>query len=364
MPEFIPGLQLNEMFYRKVVGPLLATHFPKLAYSAGLIGYGSDVLGFDTPMSMDHNWGPRLQLFLTPAGHEKYRADLHDLLRQKLPLTFRGFSVNFSEPNWSTGGVRWMQPVETGPVHHLIEIHTVPSFFDSYLKVDPYGQVHLLDWLIFNEQALLEITAGKIFHDGLAELNSVRAKFAYYPKDIWLYRLASQWNRLSQEEAFMGRCGDAGDELGSRIIAARLVRDLMKLAFLMERRYAPYSKWLGTAFTRLNCGPTLTPIFNRVLAVSPWTARQEPLCEAYMIIAEMHNRLGITPPLEPKVTDYFDRPYQVLFTGRYVEAIKEVITDETIKKIPADIGGIDQFADCVDLTDYPELSKKARVIYE
>ena len=32
--------------------------------------------------------------------------------------------------------------------------------------------------------------------------------------ELWLYRLACQWKRISQEEAFMGRCADVGDELG------------------------------------------------------------------------------------------------------------------------------------------------------
>ena len=33
----------------------------------------------------------------------------------------------------------------------------------------------------------------------------------------------------------------------------------MRLAFLMERQYAPYAKWLGPAFARLACAPRLTP---------------------------------------------------------------------------------------------------------
>lgn len=35
---------------------------------------------------------------------------------------------------------------------------------------------------------------------------------------------------------------------GSAVITARLARDLMRLCLLMDRRYPPYSKWLGTAF--------------------------------------------------------------------------------------------------------------------
>lgn len=54
MPDFIPGLQLSEAFYREAVRPILDAAFPGLVYAAALIGNGSDVLGYDTPRSTDH----------------------------------------------------------------------------------------------------------------------------------------------------------------------------------------------------------------------------------------------------------------------------------------------------------------------
>jgi hypothetical protein len=46
----------------------------------------------------------------------------------------------------------------------------------------------------------------------------------------------------------MPRAGFVGDELGSALIGSRLVRDIMNLCFLLEKQYAPYPKWFGTAF--------------------------------------------------------------------------------------------------------------------
>ena len=70
---FIKGLDLSELLYREAVGPLLASHLPGLTYSAALIGPGSEVLGFDDAQSMDHDWGPRLMLFLTETDHATRR---------------------------------------------------------------------------------------------------------------------------------------------------------------------------------------------------------------------------------------------------------------------------------------------------
>ena len=99
MPDFIPGLKLAERFYREVVQPILAQAFPDLVYSAALIGPGSDVLGFDTPRSTDHDWGPRLQLFLHEADHEALAESVTAMLREELPPTFRGWPVGFTPPD-------------------------------------------------------------------------------------------------------------------------------------------------------------------------------------------------------------------------------------------------------------------------
>ena len=64
MPAFIPGLELSHQYYWQIVRPLLDQHFPGLPHAAGLIGPGSEVLGFDTEMSMDHHWFPKVQIFL------------------------------------------------------------------------------------------------------------------------------------------------------------------------------------------------------------------------------------------------------------------------------------------------------------
>jgi hypothetical protein len=70
MPKFIPGLKLCELFYQKQVRPILNEEFPNLRYSAALIGWGSEVLGFDTAISRDHHWGPRV-LFLNTQDYSK-----------------------------------------------------------------------------------------------------------------------------------------------------------------------------------------------------------------------------------------------------------------------------------------------------
>lgn len=65
MHDFIPGLKLSELFYTEAAKQILGSIFPEISYSAALLGWGSEVLGFDDIQSSDHHWGPRFLLFLS-----------------------------------------------------------------------------------------------------------------------------------------------------------------------------------------------------------------------------------------------------------------------------------------------------------
>jgi hypothetical protein len=360
--SFIPGLKLSALFYKEAVKPILEAEFPDLVYSAALIGSGSEILGYDTAQSTDHHWGPRLMLFLAESDCETFHDTISETFSHKLPYTFHGYSTHFGMPDEI--GVQLMKQIDSGPIAHRVEIYALPSFFEDYLGFDPYKEIGVLDWLTCSEQRLLTVTAGQIYHDGLGELHPIRARLAYYPYEVWLYVLETQWELISEEEAFMARCGDVGDELGSRIVAARLVRDLMKLCFIVEKQYAPYSKWFGTAFSRLKAAPILTPVFHNVLSAQTWQEREKYLSAAYEIMAEMHNALNITVPAPTKVSRFHERPYMVIHSEEIAALIRAAITDEQIRNIVVKIGALDQYIDCTDIAANADLSRKLRVLYE
>src|SRR5688500_20274327 len=97
MPKFIPGLKLCRLFYEQEVTPILNKNFPRLRNSAAIIGWGSEVLGFDTPISRDHHWGPRLLLFLSEKDYRRLKGQISEALSDQLPYEFMGYSTNYSE---------------------------------------------------------------------------------------------------------------------------------------------------------------------------------------------------------------------------------------------------------------------------
>lgn len=164
----------------------------------------------------------------------------------------------------------------------------------------------------------------------------------------------------------MPRAGYAGDELGSSLIGSRLARDIMSLGFLMERQYAPYPKWLGTAFMQLRCAAGLAPLLWDAVRAETWQAREAALCAAYEALAHMHNALALTSPLPEQVSSFFDRPFQVIHAGDFAEALRSKISDPVVQRIAARdlVGSIDQFSDNTKLRGNPHWRSRIRRLYE
>lgn len=345
MPTFVAGLALNRRFYEEAVRPLLADAFPALQYAAALVGPGSETLGFDTEMSMDHDWGLHFFIFLREEDKDR-RDAIANLLSQQLPPTFAGVPVSLpavpQEPR--TRVVK--RPVE-GPINHRIIPITVRDFVQVQLGYDLAEPLRAADWLTFPSHALGEIVAGEVYHDGVGELSALRNRLAWYPYDVWLYMMAASWQRIGQEEHLMPRAGFVGDELGSALIGSRLVRDVMNLCFLMEKQYAPYAKWFGTAFKRLHCAEELAPILWRAQMAPTWTERMEALARAYEALTRMHNALGVTRKLHENVSPFYDRPFQVIHGELFARALIDQITDPEVQRIAKLrwIGNINQWSD-------------------
>jgi hypothetical protein len=341
VPEFIPGIELSRAFYDEVVSQVVGD----IRHSAALVGTGSDVLGFDTRRSTDHGWGPRLHLFVAADDVEHVTR----AIGEALPHEFRGWPTRYG----------W----DDVPVAQHVVIVTLSDWLEATLGFDPRRGVSLWQWLGTPQQILLEVTGGAVHHDPDAELATVRDALGWYPDDVWLWLLACQWRRIDQEEPFVGRAAEVGDELGSRVLAARLVRDVMRLCFLLERRYAPYGKWLGTAFRGLQAHEALGSPLQAVLEAKTSSDREAALVATMQTAAGLHNALGVTCALDESVTLFHSRPYRVLGSARFVDACLERVQDERLRALPL-VGAIDQFVDSTDVSSHPHAATPFERVFE
>jgi hypothetical protein len=350
MPIFVSGLNLSRRFFREVVRPLLANAFPDVRYAAALLGPGSEILGFDTETSVDHDWGPRLFVFLREDDAEQGDA-IGNLLSRQLPETFAGYPISLPTPvSPRTIIERMIRPL-TGPVKHRVIPITVRNFVRVQLGYDLAQPLEATDWLTFPSHALGELTAGEVYQDEVGELTAMRTRFAWYPHDLWLYLLAAGWQRIGQEEHLMPRAGGVGDELGSALIGSRLVRDIMNLCFLLEKQYAPYPKWFGTAFGQLHSAQELTPLLLQAQQARTWSERTLAFAHAYEVLAHLQNELKMSRPLPTTASCFYDRPFPVIHGERFALALVERIADPAVQHIAAQrlIGNINQWSDNTDM---------------
>lgn len=341
MPAFVPGRELARTLYEEVVSALVGG----TPHSAAFVGTGSDVLGFDTERSTDHGWGPRMHVFVASDAVGRVR----DAIEGGLPDEFRGWPVRYG---WN----------DTPVAPHVV-VTTLDEWLSAHLGFDPRRGIATVDWLSTPQQVLLEATSGPLLHDGLGELERVREALAWYPDEIWLWLLACQWRRIDQEEPFVGRTAEVGDELGSRVLAARLARDAMRLCFLQERRYAPYSKWLGSAFARLEAHETLGEALRKLAAATDYETREARFVEVVQELAARHNALGVTAPVDETVGLFHERPFRVLGSARFVDACLERVSDPRLRALPL-TGAIDQWIDSTDVLSKNDLFPQVRALYE
>jgi Domain of unknown function (DUF4037) len=341
------GGELARRFHADVVAPLLAQAMPGLGYAAGRLGSGSDVLGLDDAMSRDHDWGCRLTLLVDEADRDAV-PQLTGVLERELPGSYQGYPVRFP--------VTW----DSSPKHN-VDVATVAGFATSRLGVDPAGGLTALDWLVLTGQSVLEVIAGPVFADRTAELAPLRAALRWYPPDIERYVLAAGWQRLSQEMPMVGRSAERGDELGSRLLSARLADGLVWLAFAVSRQWPPYAKWRGTAFQALGLAHDLAGPLAAATAAPDWRDRESGLAEACELLLNVQRAHGLPAPASA-VTQFWDRPYRTV-DDAVPQALLAGITDPQVTRLPAFVGSIEQWAGSVDILASPARRSALRAAY-
>lgn len=324
------GLALARAYFVHEVAPLLERRCPSVPYAAARIGAGSEVLGLDDVTSRDHDWGLRLQVFVADQQVPTVLAALDE----HLPQSYRGHPVRFP----FTG----QQTTRLG-----VDVSSPTAYSRDHLGFCPTEGVTTADWLSLSGQAALEVVAGEVFVDQVGELGRIRKVLTWFPDDIWRYVVACDWQRLDQEIPLMGRAGDRGDELGARVIAARLVGIAIHLAFTLSRVWQPYSKWRGTMFSKLDIARRISSDLELAVVASDWSDRCEALGRSLVQLSELQSEVGL-PTRTPVVVPFWDRPY-LQINPSMVGAVLDSIVDPSVRDLPLGLGSIDQRTDNVDI---------------
>ena len=238
------GLELCRRYYAEFGAPMLAAQFPEvLAHVAvGLLGPGSECLGFDDELSRDHDFEPGFCIIL-PGEDIIDRRTEFALSRAyaKLPREFLGFARSPLSP---VGGNRH------GPIRREeLLLRTTGT---------PDGALSLRDWLHLPEQSLLELTGGELWQDGDGVLSSLRTALSRPPEDVRRKKLAGELLLMGQSGQYNHpRCTARKDAGAAALAAAEFAKSALHAAHLLEGRYMPYYKW---SFRSLHGLPRLSSL--------------------------------------------------------------------------------------------------------
>lgn len=220
------GLEEARSFYEEFGRPMLHERFPDYEgrIAVGLVGRGSECYGFDDELSRDHDFEPGFCLFLTDEDDIRIGVELSRAYRQ-LPLRFTGERSAMAE---SSRGVR-----RTG------------FFYRRYLGSDTAPESPE-QWLSIPSYALAEATNGQIWRDDLGEFSALRQTLLTgMPEDVRRKKLAARAVEMAQSGQYnYPRCLSHGEEGAALLYLSDFVRSAGEMIYLLNRRHAPYTKWM------------------------------------------------------------------------------------------------------------------------
>lgn len=261
----IKAIELGRLFFEDVLKPAMARDCPHLlALSAcGRFGYGSECLGMDDDISRDHHWGARVDLLLPDAVQSESR-ELLNRLAASLPKEFRGYRVeagHVGSPGLSADGLESFLTRTIGRTSAPVTWH---------------------DWLDMPEEDIVHVVNGEVWHDPLGDFSHIRETLnGYYPDPVWKRRIAHWCRHASGMGLYALRRAMLRENRPYAFTTfSRCLKWTMELAFLLNRRYFPYDKWLYPMFRQLpDLADEMTPWIEEAAADGTAWARRSALLE-------------------------------------------------------------------------------------
>ena len=241
----ISGLELSKCYYETYGKAMLKEQFPEYAdrVAAGLVGHGSECLGFDDMWSKDHDFGPGFCLWLTEKDYEKVGQKMQEAY-EALPKAFMGYPARNTSKR---GGGR-------------VGVLSIPEFYEEFTGNGA--------WREMEDEKVAMAVNGEMFDDPLGEFSAIREQLQNgMPFAVWKRRLANAVALTAQAGQYnYGRCKKRNDIVAANLALDEFVREGMRTAYLLNRRYMPYYKWAWRGLENLERLSELKPLFEQVLS--------------------------------------------------------------------------------------------------
>lgn len=223
------GLKLSRLYFEEYGLPMIREKFPKYEdrIAAGLVGPGSECFGFDDAISRDHDFGPGFCIWLTKEDYKKIGKALQKEY-DRLPKEFMGYAR-----------------LDTQNAGKRVGVFSIRKFYKDILGFK--GAVDTDEkWLYTDDEKFAHAVNGEVFVDGPGVFTEMRKQIQkYYPDRVWRRKIARCAALMSQTGQYNHpRMLRRGDTVSASVYLADFCRETMRMMYLLNRRFAPYSKWL------------------------------------------------------------------------------------------------------------------------
>lgn len=215
------ALSLAEQYYHAHLKATFLEQFPVLfdQMAFGLVGTGSECFGYDDELSKDHDWGPRVCIWV---DEQVYIQEA-----ERLQMAYKSLVTNAVDNQAPRDGVLSIQ-----------------RFFAYFLGNSGLPK-SWKGWLVLSDEHLAHCTNGKVFSDPSGQFSRYReVLLSYYPDDVWLKKISATCIRVSQYGQYnLQRALKRNDVLGAEYCRAEFCSQVVSLACLLRRTYKPFYKW-------------------------------------------------------------------------------------------------------------------------
>lgn len=310
-------IDISREFFGEVVRPVLEKQYPAATARTafGIFGYGSEVLRLDDELSRDHHWGLRIDALMPVDVFETRRHEMLTALSAALPATYRGHALR-----------------EGHVAGYGIAMESLDSFLKRTIGIthppETYGE-----WLNIPEEDIIHVINGEVWLDQSGKFTAIRQKLsAYYPEPVRLRRIAHWCRYYSGFGSYaLKRALLRHEEYFAAVAFGKAIRWGAQLAFLVEKQYFAYDKWIMTFLKKLpRLGTPMTTLVEEACRLSTSWERKLELLDA---IADLLDATmvadGIIKP-HPRFQGSSSSGYRLL----------EHAYGEIIQGLPEDLRGI------------------------
>jgi hypothetical protein len=310
-------VDISRDFFFEVLKPILDREFrPVVEQTAfGVFGYGSEVLGLDDSYSSDHHWGLRINALLPDYLFNSQREEVLRVVAANLPDSYRGHSLS----EGYAGG--------TG-----LSLMSLEEFLRQTVGIDFPPETYE-DWLQAPEEDIIHVINGEVWLDEAGCFSAIRRQFLnYYPEPVRLRRIAHWCRYFSGMGTYaLQRALLRDNEYFASVAFGKTLRWGVQLAFMLDKRYYPYDKWVMAFLPRLpRLGPVVTPLVQEAASLSsPWQRKLVLLNELADVLDSTMVADGIIRP-HPRYRGSPSSGYRLL----------EHAYAEILQNLPAEIRSI------------------------